>query len=146
MTVLPYAVAFFAVACYAIMGPIAKKVGPDIQPFTFIALASLLLTIVAASVAYFYERGNWTDTLSRLNWSWLGLYIAANFVSYAGYLWAIARIPVAQFEMFGIFVPIVGGFFAWLILKEPFHARYFLALAFMAIGILIAIAPELKAK
>lgn len=146
MAFIPYVIAFMAVACYAIMGPIAKKVGPDIQPFTFIALASFLLTLIAGCAAFFYERGNWEDTITRLNWSWLALYIAANFISYTGYLWAIARIPVAQFEMFGIFVPIVGGLFAWLILKEPFHARYVLALAFMAVGIFIAVGPELKAK
>jgi drug/metabolite transporter (DMT)-like permease len=146
MTVLPYLAAMLALTCYALMGPVAKKVGADIQPLTFIALVSLLLTIVAAIAAFVFERGNFSEAVPKLNWSWVAVYIAANFLSYAGYLWAISRIPVAQFEMFGIFVPVIGGFFAWLILKEPFHARYFLALAVMAAGILIAVGPELKAK
>lgn len=146
MTALPYFVAFLAVACYAMMGPIAKKVSGDIQPFTFIALASLSLTACAALIAFFYERGDFTASLAKINIGWLAVYVICNFVSYAGYLWAITRIPVAQFEMFGIFVPVIGGFFAWWILKEPFHARYFLALALMAAGILIAVAPELRRK
>ena len=146
MTLIPYVTAFFAVACYALMGPVAKKVSVDIQPLTFIALASLLLTIVAGLFAYFYERQEALASLGKISLNWLGFYVVCNFISYAGYIWAITRIPVAQFEMFGIFVPVVGGFFAWLILKEPFHARYFLALAFMAVGILIAVGPELRSK
>lgn len=146
MTLIPYFVAFFAVSCYALMGPVAKKVSGDIQPFTFIALASLLLTVVSAGVAFFYERNGVAASLGKINLNWLLFYVICNFVSYAGYLWAITRIPVAQFEMFGIFVPIIGGFFAWFILKEPFHARYFLALAFMTVGIAIAVGPELRSK
>lgn len=146
MTLLPYFVAFFALACYAIMGPVAKKVGADMQPFTFMAIASVLLVFISATVAFVFERGNFSDSIGKINHSWMIVYVIANFVSYAGYLWAITRIPVAQFEMFGIFVPVLGGFFAWLILKEPFHARYFLALGFMVVGIAIAVGPELRSK
>ena len=143
---IPYFVAFVAMSCYAMMGPIAKLTGTSIGPFCFIAVASLFLTMIAFAAAFIFERDEFAPSLSRVNWSWLGLYVVINFTSYAGYIWAIGRIPVAQFEMFGIFVPVIGGFFAWWLLKEPFHLRYFLALGVMATGILIAIGPELKAK
>lgn len=146
MTMLPYFVGFMAMACYALMGPIAKMTGTNIGPFSFIALASFVLTVIAAGVAYAFERNEFSQSMTDLKWNWMALYIVVNFISYAGYIWAIGRIPVAQFEMFGIFVPVIGGFFAWWILKEPFHMRYFLALAFMAVGIVIAIGPELRGK
>ncbi len=146
MAMLPYFVGFMAMASYALMGPIAKMTSTSVGPFTFIALASSVLTVIAAGMAYTLERSDFTQSVAGLKWNWLALYIVVNFISYAGYIWAIGRIPVAQFEMFGIFVPVIGGFFAWWILKEPFHMRYFLALAFMAVGILIAIGPELRSK
>lgn len=143
---IPYFVAFFAVACYAVMGPVAKKVSPDVQPFTFMAVASFFVVIIAGVFAFIYERTDVATLATKINWPWMGVYILCNFVSYTGYLWAITRIPVAQFEMFGIFVPIIGGLFAWLILQEPFHARYLLAIAFMALGLFIAIKPDLQVK
>lgn len=146
MTLLPYFVGFMAMASYALMGPIAKVMGATMGPFSFITVASLALTIIMAFVAFTFERGDFVQSMTQLKWNWMALYILVNCISYAGYIWAIGRIPVAQFEMFGIFVPVIGGFFAWWILKEPFHMRYFLALAFMAVGILIAIGPELRSK
>ncbi|PZO87707.1 MAG: hypothetical protein DI626_03365 [Micavibrio aeruginosavorus] len=146
MMFFPYLVAFFAVACYAVMGPVAKKVSSDVQPFTFMAVASFFVVIISGVFALICERTDAATLASKINWSWMGVYVLCNFVSYTGYLWAITRIPVAQFEMFGIFVPIIGGFFAWLILHEPFHARYLLAIAVMALGLFIAIKPDLKVK
>lgn len=146
MTLLPYLAAMLALSCYALMGPVAKKVGADMQPFTFMTIASILLVLISGAIAIAFERGNFSASIGKINISWLLVYVVANFFSYAAYLWAITRIPVAQFEMFGIFVPVLGGFFAWLILKEPFHARYFLALGFMAVGIAIAVGPELRSK
>lgn len=140
---IPYIVSFFAIACYSLMGPIAKKVSTDLQPLAFIAFTSFLLMMASGVSSYFLEK-NAISSFEKISPQWLVAYFVCNFVSYIGYLWAITRIPVAQFEMFGIFVPVIGGFFAWLILKEPFHARYFLALAFMAVGIYIAIAPALR--
>ncbi len=144
-TYIPYLVSFFAIACYSLMGPIAKKVSTDLQPLSFIAFTSFLLMMAAGICSYFFEK-NAIATFEKINPYWLVVYFICNFVSYIGYLWAITRIPVAQFEMFGIFVPVIGGFFAWLILKEPFHTRYFAALAFMAVGIYIAVAPDLMKK
>lgn len=143
---IPYFVSFFAVSCYALMGPVAKKVGVDIKPFSFICFTSFLLFMATAALSYVYERGSVLSSFEKININWLIFYFVCNLVSYVGYLWAISRIPVAQFEMFGIFVPIIGGFFAWFVLKEPFHMRYFIALAFMAVGIFIAVAPELRTK
>lgn len=144
-SIIPYLVSFFAVASYALMGPIAKKVSTDLQPLSFIAVTSFLLMMAAAISSYFFEKGA-LASFEKINPQWLVIYFVCNFVSYIGYLWAITRIPVAQFEMFGIFVPIIGGFFAWLILNETFHTRYFVALAFMAVGIFIAVAPDLLKK
>lgn len=145
-TLIPYVVAFFAVSCYALMGPMAKKVSVLLPPFTFIAVSTFILATIAGIIAYFFERKKVAIAFDTIHWQWLLVFSLANLVAYVGYLWAITKMPVAQYEMFGIFVPIVGGLFAWLLLNEPFHMRYLVALAFMAVGIYIAVAPDLKVK
>ncbi len=143
---IPYIVAFFALSAYALLGPIAKKVGTDLPLFTFITASSFILMILAGSIAYAFERHKVIPMFQDLQWSWLALFSLINLVAYVGYLWAINRIPVAQYEMFCVVMPVVGGLFAVFLLKEPFHARYILSLALMAVGLYIAIAPDLKAK
>lgn len=146
MTLLPYIITIFAVTCYAMLGPIAKKVGLHLPPFTFIAVSSGIITIIAGLVGYFTERNKVLEALHSINWGWLITFSLINMVGYVLYLVAIRKVPIAQYEMFGIMMPIIGGLFAVFLLKEPFHARYLLALGFMAIGIGIAVAPELRSK
>ncbi len=143
---IPYVVAFFALSAYALLGPIAKKVGTDVPPFTFIAASSLILMLSAGAIAFVFERQKVIPMFQDLQWSWVALFSLINLIAYVGYLWAINRIPVAQYEMFGVVMPVVGGLFAVALLKEPFHTRYIVALALMTVGLYIAIAPDLKGK
>lgn len=143
---LPYIVAFFALSAYSLLGPIAKKVGLDLPPFTFIAASSLILMLSAGAIAYVFERHRVIPMFQDLHWHWLATFSLINLVAYVGYLWAINRMPVAQYEMFGVVMPVVGGLFAVALLKEPFHARYIIALVLMTAGLYIAVAPDLKGK
>ena len=144
--ILPYIVAFFAVSAYSLLGPMAKKVSVSLPPFTFIALSTFMLAVLAGLIGYFNERDAVIKAIPHTNWNWLILFTLVNLAGYAGYLWAITKIPVAQYEMFGVLMPIVGGLFAVYLLKEPFHTRYILSLLFIGVGIYIAIAPDLKVK
>ncbi len=146
MTLFPYIVAAFAVSAYALLGPIAKKVGTALPPFTFITVSSIIIVVCAGTIAFFYERHQIMETFREIHWNWLALFSLINVVGYVGYLWAINRIPVAQYEMFGILMPIIGGLFAVVLLKEPFHARYLLSIAVISIGLYIAVAPDLRSK
>ena len=138
---IPYFVAFGAVACYALLGPIAKKVGAKLPPFGFIALSSFLLTLVSTLIASVYEREAMIATWAKIEWRWFLFFSLLSFLGYIGYLWAIARMPIAHYEMFAIICPIIGGLMAVAMLGEPFHLRYLIGLAFMAIGLFIALKP-----
>lgn len=142
----PYIIAFFAVGCYALLGPIAKKIGFHLPPFAFVAISCLLLSISAATISYFFERGKITAALTDFNWGGMIIFSAINLTAYVLYLTAIRKIPIAQYDMFAILMPVIGGLAAVVLLKEPFHARYILAIAVMAVGIYIAVGPELKVK
>jgi len=143
---LPYLIAALAIACYATLGPIAKKVGLHLPPFSFIACSSAITCLCGATLGFMFEREKVVAAMNDINWGWLVAFSLINMAGYVFYLLALRKIPVAQYEMFGILMPIIGGFFAVYLLKEPFHARYFLALVFMATGLWIAIGPELKGK
>jgi len=146
MALLPYMIAFFAVSAYAMLGPIAKKVSVNLPPFTFITISSVILAITAGSLAYFFEQLKFAEAFQDIRWEWLVVFSFLNLVAYVGYLWAITKVPVAQYEMFGTLMPIIGGLFAVYLLKEPFHARYIASMAFIGIGIYIAARPDLSVK
>lgn len=141
---MPYLIAFLAVSCYALLGPIAKKVGMDLPPFTFIATSSIILAVPAAFIGYFFERDKILSSEINIHWNWLIAFSLINLVGYVLYLLAIRRLPIAQYDMFGIMMPIIGGLFAVFLLKEPFHARYLASLLFMAVGLYIAVGPEIR--
>ncbi len=140
----PSSIAIIAIFCYAFLGPLAKKVGLTIPPFTFVAISTFMLTALAIVVAVIFERDQIVGAISQVSWGWMIAFTAINLAGYALYLVAMSRMPVAQYEMFGILMPIFGGVIAYFLLKEPIHPRYLLALAFMAVGLYIAVAPNLK--
>ncbi len=146
ISLIPYFLAFLAVSCYALLAPIAKKVGLHLPPFTFIAISSGIIALGSGIIGFFLERDKVSAAMHDINWGWLFIFSAINMVGYVFYLMAIRKIPIAQYEMFGILMPIIGGLFALILLKEPFHLRYILALAFMAVGIAIAVGPDLRSK
>lgn len=141
-TLFPYLIALFAVSAYALLGPIAKKIGANLPPFGFIAASSLILFIVCGTLSWFLERQAVSESLAKVHWSWLVIFSLINVVAYVGYLYAIKHIPIVHYEMFVILSPIIAGVVAVLMLNEPFHTRYLLALGFMGVGLFIAIKPQ----
>jgi drug/metabolite transporter (DMT)-like permease len=142
MALIPYIVAFCAVSCYAMLGPLAKKIGATLPPFTFLTICSLLLILMGALPAYFLEKEKVVAEFQNIKWGWLAALAVVNFVGYMGWLYAVNRIPIAQYQMFGVMSPVIGGLLAYFLLKENFEPRYLLALAFMAVGLFIAIKPK----
>lgn len=138
---LPYLVALFAVSSYALLGPIAKKLGTSLPPFAFIASSSLLVFLFSAAISLLTERAVLFETFRRIEWKWLLLFSAINIIGYVGYLWSISRIPVVHYEMFTVICPILAGLFATYLLGEAFHMRYLVGLVFVSIGLFIAIKP-----
>lgn len=89
MPLIPYLIAFFAVSSYALLGPIAKKIGPNLPPFSFIALSTFMLCVPAAIIGFLYEKDKIIDAVHTIHWSWLVAFSMINLVAYVGYLIAI---------------------------------------------------------
>jgi drug/metabolite transporter (DMT)-like permease len=146
IAIMPYFIAVAAICFYASLSPMAKKIGFNLPPFSLIAISSFIHLCIAGSIAFAKERHVVLAGFDKIEWHWLLIFSITNLIGYVLYLLALSKIPVAQYQMFTLLTPIVGGLLAVLLLKEPFHARYFIALAFMGIGIAIAIGPELRSK
>lgn len=140
----PYVIAFISTLCYAALGPIVKKVGYTIPPFTLMATSSLMIALVGGLIAFSLEREQVLSIKNDADWRWLIVFSMINLIGYVLYLVAIKAIAVAQYNMFNLLMPIIGGLFAVYLLKEPFHFRYVIAMIFMGIGLYIAVNPTLK--
>jgi drug/metabolite transporter (DMT)-like permease len=142
-TLLPYGVALLAVTFYSLLGPLAKKIGATIPPFGFIATSSLLLFLSAGALSLLFEKEEVGAALQKADWRWLLAFSTINLVAYLLWLVALGKIPVTHYQLMSILIPVIGGIAAFYLLKEPFHMRYLAALAFMFIGLVIAVKPEL---
>lgn len=146
MTPITLLITLLGIFGYAMLGPLAKKVGYSIPPFSFIAVSALILCIVSFIIAIIFERTQVAATYQSIKWGWLIAYSMMNLVAYVFYIIAVNRIPVAEYEMFSILMPIFGGIAAVYLLNEPFHPRYLVALVIMGIGLYVAIGPQLSGK
>ena len=141
--IVPYLIALSATICYASLSPMAKKIGITLPPFSLIAVSSFIHFTIAGLIAFFYEKSIILEVYPKVEWNWLLVFSLTNLIGYSLYLLALTKMPVAQYQMFGLLAPIIGGMIAVYLLKEPFHMRYILSLVFISIGIFIAIKPEL---
>jgi drug/metabolite transporter (DMT)-like permease len=140
-----YLIAVFSVCCYALLSPMAKKIGVELPPFTLIACSSIILGTCAAITAFFREREQVIAVASKVEWGWLVIFSLTNLVGYVTYLWALNKIPVAHYQMLNIISPVIGGLLAFVMLRESFPLRYFPALLLMLVGLAIALKPWEKA-
>lgn len=143
MNFFPYLIALASVLCSAILSPMAKKVGFQLPPFSFIAISSFIHFWIAGSIALVKEKDTVIANFDKIEWQWFLIFSLTHLASYVIYLAALSKIPIAHYQMFALLTPIFGGLIAVVALKEPFHARYLLSMLFIGIGIFIAIKPNL---
>lgn len=143
---IPYIIALSAVVFYAGLSPMAKKIGYNLPPFSFIAASSFMLFCIAGSIAFVKEKDMALSSMDQIEWRGLLLFSLINLAAYALSLVALSKMPVVQYQIIGLITPIVSGLIAVFLLTEPFHARYLIALLFVAVGIFIALGPNLKGK
>jgi len=144
MNIFIFLVSLLAVSCYATLPVIAKKINVDIPSFAFIAITMALLSGLSLLASLFYERTFKFWEISASGWLWLGLFSFINFCGFALFLWAISKIPIAEYQLIFLLTPIISGCLAFLILGEAFHIRYLIALAFISAGLFIALKPEIN--
>ncbi|MDH5721749.1 MAG: DMT family transporter [Alphaproteobacteria bacterium] len=138
----PYLVAFLAVTFYACLPVIAKKMNADIPPFAFIALTMLGLSLCGFFSSIAFEKSFVFSELQIDIYLWILLFAILNFFGFFLSLYAISQIPLVKYQMINMILPVITGILAFLILLEPFKARYLIGIVFIAIGIFIALSDS----
>ena len=134
-----YGLALVAVACYAALPVIAKKVGLAVPPFGFIAMTMAVLSIAALCASLVFERSFNVGNLNLSQGALLLLFALVNFAAFFLYLKAINEIPVAHYQLLiGALGPIVTTGLAFLFLGEQVGVRFFVALPVIFLGLYIA--------
>lgn len=62
-----------------------------------------------------------------------------NFIGFSLMLYVIGKIPVVEYQIIAVIMPIITEFLAFLVLSEALSARYFIGLIFIAIGLIISL-------
>lgn len=143
---MEYIIALFAISGFALLAPLAKKLGDTIPPFAFMSMTMFFLFIFSGVLAFIFEREKFSFSLEKNHWISLLLFSLVNLTAFASALWVISRIPIAQYQIIGVLTPVAGGLFAIFLLKEPFHIRYLISLAIITVGLYVALAPDLFNK
>lgn len=72
-------------------------------------------------------------------WSLIILFSVINFIGFSLMLYVIGKIPVVEYQIIAVIMPIITEFLAFLVLSEALSARYFIGLIFIAIGLIISL-------
>lgn len=80
---IPYIIALSAVVFYAGLSPMAKKIGYNLPPFSFIAASSFMLFCIAGSIAFVKEKDMALSSMDQIEWRGLLLFSLINLAAYA---------------------------------------------------------------
>ncbi len=139
-TIVFYGIGFAAVAFYAVLPAIAKKLEVSIPPFAFIAITMMLLGALALVLSLLFEKQFHFANLGRYELSWLFIFSFINLIGFALFLKAIMSIPVAHYQLiYGALPPLIGAFFAYIWFGEQMTLRFFIAIPFVLAGLAIAL-------
>lgn len=136
-----YVIVLISTLIYAFMVPLFKKGSQLTQPFTVMAISMFALFSSALMLSLIYEKGSILKTLEG-NRSVFLLLIAVGLINTLGFWFAIQGykyMPLWQQSMFGLFIPVLTGIFAYFILGETINMKLFLGLIIMGVGLFIAI-------
>ena len=139
--VLPYIAAFMAMFCYALLPVLAKKMHASVPPFSLIAVTMFVLMLCSLVASYVTERSFKISSLGLSDFLSLVLFGLINFVGFGAYLFSISKIPVVEYQMIGVLIPLVGGVLAVFLLNEPFLWRYGVGFVFVAVGLYLTLGP-----
>jgi len=132
--------AVLAISCYASLAPISKKLQlANVPSFAFMGITQSLLAALAFTALIITKKNFSINTLDRTAWTSLVTFSTVNFVGFTLYLYAITKMPVSEYQLFGLLTPLIGAIIAFFLLGEPFKLRYFIGGIFVAIGLFIAL-------
>lgn len=136
-----YLVGLAAVSFYALLSPLGKKLMQidGLPSFALIAITMGTLSLMALIASLCFEKNFHFKSLTGTQLSWIGLFSVINFIAFSLYLFVLRHIPVFEYQLLAMATPILAGILAYVLLKEPLYARYFIGLPIMAAGFLIAV-------
>ena len=137
----PYLIAFFAVCSYASLPPLAKKsLSEDITGFQLIVLNSIFLALLGLIAIIFTDKDfSAFKNLTADLWFWALLWAGLNFLGFALYLYAIDRMPVVNYQIMFLTMPVIGSTLAYFLLSETISLKQVIGGIIVAIGVYIAI-------
>jgi drug/metabolite transporter (DMT)-like permease len=141
---MPYFLAFFAMICYAVMPVLLKKLQLEVPPLATMATTMLFLFLFSTAASLCFERDFSILKISPKTWGNLIFFGFVNFIGFAVFMLAIAKIPVVHYQLIGIVAPVLSGIFAYWLLKEDFRPQYLYGLVFIGIGLFIALREGAK--
>jgi drug/metabolite transporter (DMT)-like permease len=137
-----YLIGFGAMMCYASLAPIAKKITQDgLTAYSLIFINSVLLTAFSLAAILIAKDTNLL-TLKNIDitsWVRITLWSLVNFIGFALYIWAIAKIPVTDYQIMYLATPLIGGVLAYFLVNEALEFKHLIGGAFVAVGIYITI-------
>ncbi|MDP9127713.1 MAG: DMT family transporter [Pseudomonadota bacterium] len=136
---LPYMTTFLAVILYAMLPALAKKFQLQTPPLAFIAITMAVLCVFATVGSLVVEKEFSLLKMPGKTWMQLIAFAFVNFLAFVFYMLALAKVPVAHYQLIGLVTPVVGAAFAYGLLGEPFKMQHIYGLAFMGAGLFIAL-------
>lgn len=124
---------------FALLTPLFKKIHSDIPAFLIMAITMCILFLCSIFAHIFFEKNFDFQALHTNQWLLLISIGIINFFGFWFWLIAMKHLPAIEVEMFVILSPIFVGIFAFFLLKEPIHAKHFLGLFIMAMGLFVAL-------
>ena len=134
-------IVLLSVVCYSLMPVLVKKANQQIPAFTAITISMLILFTSSLVLSLIFEPGKIIKSVEEHKNLVLVL-IGMGLLNTLGFWLAIQGykfMPLWQQSLFGLFIPIFAGVFAYFILGETLSIRLFLGLLIMGLGLFIAI-------
>lgn len=138
-TLLPYIIGLLATTGYAILPVLAKKANVDVPPFAFISITMIFLSMFSGIASLFFNKDFSLLSMPSSVWIFLIGFAFLNFLAFAFMLASIKSIPIAEYQLMSLLIPIIGASFAYVILQEPFKIQYLIGLIFCSVGLFIAL-------
>lgn len=131
----------FSTVIYGLLPVLFKKTNQHIPPFAVMAVSMFALFLVSLILSLFFEK--------NINWKFISdnrnlflVLITAGLINALGFWLAIQAfkyMPLWQQTLFGLFIPLITGIFAYFILGETLNPKLFAGLIIMGLGLIIAI-------
>ena len=129
-----------SVFCYSLLGVLLKKASQNLQPFTVMAISMFVLFGVSFLFSIAFEKSLSLDF--SMNKTSIMILVAVGIINVLGFWLQIKAYPLMPLwtqQMFFLLTPIFGGIIAYIVLKEPITSKLFAGLAFMIVGLFIAV-------